>query len=66
MSDEISTDTIADAAGEPEQASADGVTVRNRKISDIIETDRYLRRRSIASNPAGAITRVQIVPPGNE
>jgi hypothetical protein len=58
-------DTIEQAAGTPESASADGTSAKARSIPDLIEADRYLAsKRAAHADPRKALTRVKIVPPG--
>jgi len=58
-------DAIQQNAGQPKQASADGVSVQQHGLADQIEADKYLAGKEAASkNPAKAFTRVKIVPPG--
>ena len=48
----------------PESAEADGVRVKQHPLRDQIEVDKHLARKRAGANPAGALKRVKIVPPG--
>lgn len=56
-------DALAESTG-PESITVDGITVRQRKASELIEADRYLAAKRGAAHPAKRLSRVQIVPPG--
>ena len=56
--------TIRDSASEPAKASADGVSVERHSLPDQIAADKYLSQKKAGRNPAKALTRVKIVPPG--
>ena len=43
------SDTIEEAAGDPEQVSADGISVKSRPIDQLIAADRYLASKTAAS-----------------
>jgi len=62
------TDTLKKAiesnAKGPRQATADGVTVQQHSLKDQIAADQYLADKEVAKNPARALVRVKIVPPG--
>ena len=59
------TETIEDAAAEPESASADGQAVKQRSIAELIAADKYLAGKTSAqTDPRVGFTRVKIVPPG--
>ena len=52
------------AAG-PKQASADGVNVQQHPLPDQIAADKYQAgKRAFSRNPAKALVRMKIVPPG--
>lgn len=57
-------ETIKTAAAQPRQASADGVSVQRHPLPDQIAADEYLSRKRAGRNPAKALTRVKIIPPG--
>jgi len=63
MAEELDS-TIRENAAGPESASADGVQVKQHNLRDQIEADKYLAGKAAARNPAKALTRVKIVPPG--
>ena len=48
----------------PESASADGVQVKQHSLKDLIAADKYLASKDAMRNPARALVRVKIVPPG--
>lgn len=58
------TDTIKQNAKSPKQASADGVNVQQHSLPDQIAADKYLSQKAAGKNPAKALTRVKIIPPG--
>lgn len=57
---------LAEAAASPAQFSVDGLSQSNRSISELIEADKYLRKRARAGRRrhplAGLVTH--LVPPG--
>ena len=57
-------DTIAQNAQGPESAEVDGVRVKQHPLPDQIAADKYLANKAAGKNPAKALTRVKIVPPG--
>jgi hypothetical protein len=57
-------DIIQQNAEGPKQATADGVTVQQHSLPDQIAADKYLASKQAGRNPARALTRVKIVPPG--
>jgi len=63
MSDDLK-ETIREAAKGPRQAAADGVTVQQHSLKDQIAADEYLAKKEAAKNPARALVRVRIIPPG--
>ena len=63
MAEEIES-AIRQNAQSPESASADGIQVKQHNLRDQIEADKYLANKAAARNPAKALTRVKIVPPG--
>lgn len=64
MADDL-TDAIKSNAEGPESAEADGVRVKQHSLRDQIEADKYLAgKEAVTSNPAKALSRVKIVPPG--
>jgi hypothetical protein len=56
--------TIRDNASGPASASADGVSVEQHSLPDQIAADKYLAQKQAGRNPAKALTRVKIIPPG--
>ena len=63
MTDELKDILVQNAKG-PRQATADGVTVQQHSLKDQIAADQYLEQKEAAKNPARALTRVRIIPPG--
>jgi hypothetical protein len=64
MADDIENAIRQNAAG-PESAEADGVKVKQHPLPNQIAADKYLAGKDAAQrNPAKALTRVKIVPPG--
>ena len=63
MADEIEHAITQNAQG-PQSAEADGVRMTQHSLRDQIEADKYLASKVAARNPAAALTRVKIVPPG--
>jgi hypothetical protein len=63
MTDEIENAIKQNAAG-PQSAEADGVRMAQHSLRDQIEADKHLGRKAAGQNPAKALTRVKIVPPG--
>jgi hypothetical protein len=57
-------DTIKQNAEGPESAEVDGVRVKQHGLRDQIEADKYLANKQAGQNPAKALTRVKIIPPG--
>jgi len=49
----------------PRQAVVDGVTIQQHSLQDQIAADRYLANKEAAKNPARALIRVKIIPPGS-
>ena len=48
----------------PRQAASDGVNVQQHALPDQIAADKYLASKRAGRNPAKALTRVKIIPPG--
>jgi hypothetical protein len=48
----------------PESAEVDGVRMKQHGLRDQIEADKYLANKTAGRNPAKALTRVKIIPPG--
>lgn len=63
MADDLNNAIETNAAG-PRQATADGVTVQQHSLADQIAADKYLASKRAGRNPAKALTRVKIIPPG--
>jgi len=63
MDDELKNAIKTNAKG-PRQATADGVTIQQHSLKDQIAADQYLEQKAVAKNPARALTRVRIIPPG--
>jgi len=64
MAEDVENAIRQNAQG-PESAEVDGVKVKQDPLGDQIAPDKYLAGKQAASkNPAKALTRVKIVPPG--
>ena len=63
MADDVENAIRQNAQG-PESAGADGVQVKQHNLRDQIEADKYLANKAATRDPAKALTRVKIVPPG--
>jgi len=58
------TDAIKENAQGPKRAQGDAGSVEQHDLKDQIEADKYLASKEAAKNPAKALVRVKIVPPG--
>lgn len=58
------TDAIKQNAEGPKRAQGDSGSVEQHDLKDQIEADKYLASREAARNPAKALARSKIVPPG--
>ena len=64
MADDLS-DSISDNAQAPKEVTVDGVRARQHDLKDQIAADRYLAsKQAVQNNPATALVRVKMVPPG--
>jgi hypothetical protein len=63
VAEEIET-AIRDNATGPAKAAGDGTSVEQHTLADQIAADKYLAGKQAGRNPARALTRVKIVPPG--
>jgi len=63
MAEEIENAIRQNAQG-PASAEVDGVKVKQHSLPDQIAADKYLANKAAGRNPAKAMTRVKIVPPG--
>lgn len=64
---EVPVSDISEAAANPQSFSVDGLSQTNRSISELIEADKYLRKRARGNkrrgvNIAGMISHA--IPPG--
>ena len=57
-------DTIRDNASGPAKATGDGTSMEQHPLPGQIAADKYLASKRAGKNPAKALTRVKIVPPG--
>jgi len=64
MANDDLSDAILINAANPKQATVDGVTIQQHSLKEQIAADRYLAEKEVAKNPARALTRVRIIPPG--
>ena len=62
----VSAADIAEAAANPSSFSVDGLSQSNRSISELIEADKYLRKRALVSRCRPAIAGLisHAIPPG--
>lgn len=58
------TQNIADAATKPAEVKTDEASVKARSLTDLIEADKYLTRKTITKNPLKAIRVTTLEPPG--
>ena len=64
MADDLK-DKIKENAEGPAEARGDSGSVRQHRLKDQIEADKYLAGKdAVSKNPAKGFTRVKIVPPG--
>lgn len=63
MADDLDSAIETNANG-PRQASSDGLNVQQHSLSDQIAADKHLASKRAGRNPAKALTRVKIIPPG--
>ena len=63
MADELA-DAIRENAAGPAEAHGDSGGMKQHPLVDQIAADKYLAGKRAAANPASALTRVKIVPPG--
>ena len=57
-------DTIETAAGNPARASADGLSVDQQPIKDLIEADQYLASKAVAKKGRLGMRTATFSPPG--
>jgi hypothetical protein len=63
MTEEL-TDTIQQNAQGPESAEVDGVRVKQHPLTEQVVADKHVGNKAAGKNPAKALTRMKIVPPG--
>ena len=57
---------LSDNVSSPRKAAADGVSVEQRSVSEIIEADKYIRSKAAARRGGlAAIRRSVAIPPGS-
>jgi hypothetical protein len=56
--------SIRDNASGPAKATSDGTSVEQHTLADQIAADKYLGSKAAGRNPAKALTRVKVIPPG--
>ena len=49
----------------PKQVTSDGVTVQQHSLADQIAADKHVDAKAAGRNPANALVRMKIVPPGS-
>jgi hypothetical protein len=57
-------DVIQEAASEPEEATVDGVHIKQHSLPDQIAADKHLAAKSAMGKRNFGLTRVKVVPPG--
>lgn len=55
---------VADAINEPKQATADGVSVQQHSLPDLIQAEKYLAAKAAASKKHSGLRFAKLVPPG--
>lgn len=63
----VSDSDFAEAVASPNSFSVEGLSQTNRSLSELIEADKYLRKRKRAAccrHPLAGIGIAQVVPPG--
>ncbi len=63
----VSDSDFAEAAANPSSFNVEGLSQTNRPLSELIEADKYLRKRSRAArrrHPLAGIGIAHVVPPG--
>ena len=63
MAEDLDSAIKTNAEG-PAKATSDGTSVEQHTLADQIAADKYLASKRAGRNPARALTRVKIVPPG--
>jgi hypothetical protein len=63
MADDIEN-AIRDNASGPAKAASDGVSMEQHTLVDQIAADKHLGNKAAGRNPAKALTRMKIIPPG--
>lgn len=64
MAESDLTDTIASNATNPNSVTADGITVNQNPLSEVIAADKYLAAKSARSTPPFGIVIAKIKSPG--
>jgi len=55
---------IRDNAAGPKRAQGDAGSVEQHSLKDVVEADRYISSKEVASNPVKAVRFTRLVPPG--
>ena len=63
MADDL-TDIIKQNAEGPESAEVDGVRVKQRSLTELVESDKHLLNKAAAVRPSLSLRKVKVVPPG--
>ena len=63
MAEELDNAIRENAAG-PAKASVDGTSMEQHTLAELIAADKHLANKTARRNPAKALMRVKIVPPG--
>lgn len=57
-------DILDSAATAPKRVTVDGNSAEGQSVGDLIALDKHQTARTVRNNPAGALTRCKLVPPG--
>ena len=63
MADDLENAIRENAEG-PKQASADGVSIQQHSLKELIETDKHLIGKGALAKKNFGLTRAKIIPPG--
>ncbi|MFI4874633.1 MAG: hypothetical protein ACIALR_04820 [Blastopirellula sp. JB062] len=64
MAEEDLSDTIKQAAADPQRVTVDGISADARSIKDLIEADRYLASKKAAKGRRRGLVISKLRPPG--
>jgi hypothetical protein len=63
MEEDLGNAILENATG-PAKASVDGTSMEQHTLPELIAADKHLANKAARRNPAKALMRVKIVPPG--